>query len=202
MAKHPPGASGHYVNRQTLITSIVIALMVGFVGGLVFSVYKTGSELPAASTAGSNPNAEKAGMLAMLEERVRTNPRDTEAWIQIGHINFDAQQHEKAIEAYEKALALDPGNALVLTDLGIMYRRTDNPREAIRRFDQAIAADPKLENARFNKGIVLLHDLNNRAGAIKAWEELLAVNPVAMAPNGQSVDQLVTEFKARGGGQQ
>ncbi len=197
MAKHASPPSGHYVKRQTMMTSIVIALMVGFFGGLVFGVYKSGSNLPTGTAGNTSPDAGRAGMLAMLEERVRANPRDAEAWIQIGHINFDGQQHEAAIEAYEKALAIDPANAPVLTDLGIMYRRTGNPQEAVRRFDQAIAADPKLENPRFNKGIVLLHDLNNREGAIAAWEALLEINPLAKAPNGQTVDQLVTEFKTQ-----
>jgi cytochrome c-type biogenesis protein CcmH/NrfG len=195
MAKNTSG-SGQYVKRQTLTTAVVIALGIGFVGGMVFGVYKSSSKLPA-GVPGVNPEAGKAGMLAVLEERVRSNPRDVEAWIQIGHINFDNQQHAAAIEAYEKALAIDPGNAPVLTDLGIMYRRSGQPEEAVRRFDLAIAADPKLENARFNKGVVLLHDLNDRAGAIQAWEGLLAVNPMAMAPNGQSVDQMVTEYKAQ-----
>ncbi len=189
--------SGQYVKRQTLMTSVVIALMVGFFSGMVFGVYKSGSGLPAAAPGGVNPNAGRAGMLAKLEERVRANPRDVEAWVQIGHINFDNQQHAAAIEAYEKALAIEPRNAPVLTDLGIMYRRNGEPKEAIRRFDQAIAVDPKLENAHYNKGIVLRYDLKDREGAIKAWEELLKVNPLAMAPNGQSVDQLLTEFKAQ-----
>ncbi len=189
--------SGHYVKRQTLMTSVVIALMVGFFGGMVFGVYKSGSALPTGAPGSVNPNAGRAGMLARLEERVRSNPRDVEAWIQIGHINFDNQQHAAAIEAYEKALAIEPRNAPVLTDLGIMYRRNGNPEEAIRRFDQAIAVDPKLENAHFNKGIVLRYDLKDREGAIKAWEELLKVNPLAMAPNGQSVDRLLTEYKAQ-----
>ena len=196
MAKNVTG-SGQYVKRQTLMTSVVIALMVGFFGGMVFGVYKSGSGLPTGAPGGVNPNAGRAGMLARLEERVRANPRDVEAWVQIGHINFDNQQHAAAIEAYEKALAIEPRNAPVLTDLGIMYRRNGDPNEAIRRFDQAIAVDPKLENAHFNKGIVMRYDLKDREGAIRAWEELLKVNPLAMAPNGQSVDQLLTEFKAQ-----
>jgi len=46
-----------------------------------------------------------------------------------------------------------------------------------------------------NKGIVLLHDLNDLEGAIKAWEELLEINPVAMSPTGQSIDQMVQQMK-------
>jgi hypothetical protein len=197
MAKNTTRTSEQYVKRQTLMTSVVIALMAGFFGGFIFGVYKGGASLPTGAGVGSPPDAGRAGMLAKLEERVRSNPNDTEAWIQIGHINFDNQQHEQAIEAYERALALEPNNAPVLTDLGVMYRRTKKPREAIKRFDQAIAADPKLEQPRFNKGIVLLHDLEDREGAIEAWEGLLAVNPLAKAPNGQTVDEMVTKFKTQ-----
>ena len=53
--------------------------------------------------------------------------------------------------------------------------------------------------SRFNKGIVLMHDLNDIKGAIKAWEDLLQINPVAVAPNGMSVDQLVQSMKQQAG---
>jgi hypothetical protein len=33
--------------------------------------------------------------------------------------------------------------------------------------------------------------LNDREGAIKAWEELLKINPKAMAPNGQPVSEAI-----------
>jgi cytochrome c-type biogenesis protein CcmH/NrfG len=191
--KASPGNA--YVTKQTLMTSIVLALMVGFFGGLVFGIYKTSSDLPAAQSVGNGEEAERIRMLQALEEKVRQDPNDVASWIQIGHLNFDRNAVQEAIEAYEKALSLSPNNAPVRTDLGIMYRRANRPEDAVREFDQAIAIDPKLENPRFNKGIVLLHDLNDRQGAIRAWEELLAINPLAMAPNGQSVDELVTHYR-------
>jgi hypothetical protein len=52
-----------------------------------------------------------------------------------------------------------------------------------------------------NKGIVLLHDLNDFKGAIEAWEGLLEINPIAMAPNGISIDQMVTQLKKQQAGQ-
>ena len=66
---------------------------------------------------------------------------------------------------------------------------------AIESFDRAAAIDTKHEPARFNKGIVLLHDLKDQNGAIKAWEDLLEINPLAMAGNNQSVDQLIKHYK-------
>lgn len=184
-----------YVSKQTLMTSVVVALMVGFFGGLVFGIYKTSSTLPTAQSGGMPGDDGRAQMLPALEDKVRQDPNDAAAWIQLGHLNFDRNAVPEAIEAYEKALALQPDNAPVHTDLGIMYRRAKRPEEAIREFDRAIAIDPKLENARFNKGIVMLHDLDDRAGAIQAWEELLKINPVAMAPNGQSVDELIMHYR-------
>ena len=184
-----------YVTQQTLMTSVVLALMVGFFGGLVFGIYKTSSDLPPAQMANSTADEGQARMIEALEAKVRQNPNDVASWIQLGHLNFDRNAVPEAIEAYEKALALAPDNAPVHTDLGVMYRRANRPEDAVREFDRAIALDPQLENARFNKGVVLLHDLNDREGAIQAWEELLKINPLAMAPDGRSVDELITHYR-------
>jgi tetratricopeptide (TPR) repeat protein len=85
--------------------------------------------------------------------------------------------------------------------MGVMYRRNGNPQEAINAFDKAVEADPKHEVSRMNKGIVLLHDLKDADGAIEAWEGLLEINPVAMAPTGRSVDEMVQQMKKQGSAQ-
>ena len=77
-----------------------------------------------------------------------------------------------------------------------MRTYSGNPKEAVASFDRAIAVDPKHETARFNKGIVLLHDLKDEKGAIAAWRGLLEINPLAMAPNGQTVDELIRHFES------
>lgn len=76
-----------------------------------------------------------------------------------------------------------------------MCRRNNQPQKAIEVFDKVISIDPSFETARFNKGVVLLHDLNDVAGGIKAWEGLVEQNPLAMASNGESVDALVQRMK-------
>ena len=134
-------------------------------------------------------------LMKALEDETAKNPQNTQAWIQLGNEYFDSGQNEKAIHAYRKALELDPTNANVWTDMGIMYRRSGNPQEAIRAFDRAIEADPKHEPSRLNKGIVLLHDMDDFDGAIAAWEGLIEVNPIAMAPTGRSVDEMVQQMK-------
>ena len=201
-----------YVKKQTLTLAILVALSIGFFGGVVFTVYKSGSsqsaqvsakpipasKVPASKTpARPDVSTEIAVNILRLEKITSQNPDDESAWVELGNLYFDSSNYQKAIEAYNKSLALNPNNANVITDLGIMYRRSGQPDEAVKTFDKAIKVDPKHETARFNKGIVLMHDLKDIEGAIKAWEELIALNPVAMSPNGQSVDQILQTLKER-----
>jgi len=185
-----------YIKNQTAVVFVCLALAVGFVSGIALAIYKLDSDTSFKHQhTQQNVKGNKDGMLTALEDEVKRNPENTGAWVQLGHLYFDKDQHKKAIHAYEKALELSPDNTNVLTDLGIMYRRSGDPQKAIEIFDHVITLDPQQQNARFNKGIVLLHDLNDKQGAIAAWEGLLEVNPVAMAPNGQSVDELIQQYK-------
>ena len=196
-----------YVKKQTLMMVTLIAFAIGFFGGVVFTVYKSGSGQPAQVSAKSMPapttpakpdvSTDTAVQIFKLEKITAQNPDDAAAWVQLGNLYFDSSNYEKAIEAYNKSLTLSPNNANVITDLGVMYRRSGQPAEAVKTFDKAIKVDPKHETARFNKGIVLMHDLNDIEGAIKAWEELVTLNPVALAPNGQSVDQILQTLKEK-----
>ena len=204
MAKQSKNSDGQYVRKETFWLVTLLALAVGFFGGVMFGVFKTDTaEMPGrpapAPTQAADPG--KASIIAALEKETRSNPGNLDAWIELGNSYFDSNQYEKSIGAYREALEIDPDNANIWTDMGVMYRRNGNPQEAINAFDKAIEADPKHEVSRMNKGIVLLHDLQDTDGAVKAWEGLLEVNPVAMAPTGRSVDEMVQQIKKQGGAQ-
>ena len=187
---------------ETLVIAVCVAMAFGFMAGAAFTVYKLDSNPavsqmpPAASNVAANMDPDKESKIVMLEKVVAQNPDDGKTWQKLGNLYFDTARHADAIDAYNKSLAILPGNPNVLTDLGVMYRRSGQPEKAVDAFDRAIAADPKHETSRFNKGIVLLHDLKDEKGALAAWKELLAVNPLAMAPNGQTVDELIKHFES------
>ena len=202
--------SKDYVKKETVIWVAVIALIAGFVLGVVLTVYKSKSGLPVAAKAPTMPpasvptppSAEKRGpsvetatRIFELEKQVAQDPKNAETWSQLGNLYFDSENFNKAIEAYQKSLALKPNDADVWTDMGVMYRRSGNPAEALKAFDKAIAIDPRHEGSRFNKGIVLMHDMNDIAGALKAWEELVAINPAAKTPSGQPLAEMIERFK-------
>jgi cytochrome c-type biogenesis protein CcmH/NrfG len=178
---------------------VALAFVAGLLVGVLLTIYKTGGGPPAEphQHVEQKSATDLSDQIAGLEFQTSQNPGDIAAWIQLGNLCFDANLPEKAIAAYDKALALKPDNADVLTDQGVMYRKAGKYDKAVQSFDKAIAVDPKHEIALFNKGIVLMHDLNNPKGAVQAWEELLAVNPLAMAPNGQSIDEMLQKMKQR-----
>jgi cytochrome c-type biogenesis protein CcmH/NrfG len=130
-----------------------------------------------------------------LEGETLKNPQQADGWTQLGNAYYDNDQYQQAIFAYEKSLSIEPENTNVITDLGTMYRRNKEPEKAVEMFNRTIALDPKHEIARMNKGIVLLHDLNDEQGAVQAWEDLLEINPIAVFGNGQSVDEVVQHYK-------
>ena len=203
MAKKGKAGQGQFVRKETFLMVSLLCLAVGFFGGVVFAVFKSDSPAPAPSAPVQMGTQSPAGSdrIAALKSQVEANPGNAGAWTELGNAYFDSDQFEASIDAYRKSLELNPNNANVWTDMGVMYRRSGQPQEAIKAFDQAIAVDPKHEISRMNKGIVLLHDLNDADGAIKAWEGLLAVNPIAVAPNGISIDQMVTQLKKQQTGQ-
>ncbi|MCG6894308.1 MAG: tetratricopeptide repeat protein [Desulfobacteraceae bacterium] len=196
-----PQAESDAERRRTWIVGVV-CLVLGFAMGVVFTVYKTGGPAqpphPQPSTgAPAQPSPEMLDRIRAMKEETRRHPDNAFAWIALGNGYFDTGQYQKSIEAYETGLQLDPKHADVWTDLGVMYRRIGNPEKAVEAFDKAISIDPSHEIARFNKGVVLLHDRNDPEGAIRAWRGLLEVNPEAMAPNGQPVAELLKQFEER-----
>ena len=136
-----------------------------------------------------------AAHLAHLEAAVRKDPASAANWTELGNLFFDAGRVREAINAYERSLAIAPGNADVLTDLGIMYRENHAPEKAVDCFRKAFAADPRHENALFNAGVVLYNDLGRKDEAVAAWRRLLALNPQARAPDGRTVAEMVRRLE-------
>jgi cytochrome c-type biogenesis protein CcmH/NrfG len=195
------------VTTQTMVVAVVVALVVGFFGGVIYSSIrgeaispvatgaKEGSPIAGGQQGQTVVNQQLASTILSLEQKVATNPKDADAWVQLGNSYFDSNNFVKAIDAYNHYLTLQPNNANVLTDLGTMYRNNGQPKEAIAAFDRAMAVDPKHVQAPFNKGIVLLNDLHDPQGAIAVLQKLVDANPNATAANGMPISQVIEAAK-------
>jgi cytochrome c-type biogenesis protein CcmH/NrfG len=200
----------HYVKKTTTLWIAFLCLVVGFLLGTFYhTLFNRGDNVrkitvnqpvsppPSGNTASAKPQSPQPSPLILkLEQQVAAEPQNAEAWARLGHAYFDIDDYTNAIRTYKKHLELEPDNADVWTDLGIMYRRIGNPTEAIRCFDKAIAADPRHQPSRYNKGVVLMHDLQDAEAAVKAWEELVAINPEAKTQDGRPIKAMIQSFRA------
>lgn len=193
MTKEQDAGKG-YIKKETMLLVVLIALAAGFLGGVVFTVFKSAPGDGGDSHEGHEHVQSSAEILA-LERQVAADPDNMQAWIHLGHLNFEANRHENAIMAYNKALALNPNNPNVWTDLGVMYRRNGQPEKAVESFDRARLLDPRHEQSRLNKGIVLKFDLKDEQGALQAWEEALQLNPAAKMTDGTPLWKIVDDIK-------
>lgn len=189
------------VKQETMLILAVIALVIGFILGVFFAVYKLDStpSLPKKTTETvqehGNFSQEQIQALHSLKAALKANPKNAQAWIQLGHLYFDGNEPENAINAYLESLKLHKGSANLWTDLGVMYRRVKQFDKALEMFDKAIAMDKTHEPSRLNKGIVLMYDLGKNDEAIKTWEELSAINPNSQVANGGTITEFLEHIK-------
>jgi tetratricopeptide (TPR) repeat protein len=186
-----------YVTMNTALIIGLIGLIVGFIAGNIYSLYKSGSigpNLINPSSPGQSVSTDQSGRMFALERELENNPNNLSAWLELGNLYFDAGKFQDAIQAYSKYLSLNPNNANVWTDLGVMYRRSGNPAEAISSFEKAIELEPRHEQAHFNKGIVQFYDLGNRDAAIQTWQELIQINPNFQTTSGQTIKEFVEKL--------
>ncbi|SIO36974.1 tetratricopeptide repeat protein [Halodesulfovibrio marinisediminis] len=189
---------GMYVKKSTTIMCTVFALCLGvFLGNLLTVIYT--AQPPAQQSTAiqqSQPtqpqvSQSQASRIIDLERLTRNEPDNISAWQQLGNAYYDANRPEHAIKAYIKSLELDESFPNIWTDLGTMYRRTGQFQKAIESYDNALKFAPTHPNALFNKGIVYLHDLEQKEKGIAAWEELLKSNPSARTPQGKPLKEFI-----------
>lgn len=183
----------------------------GFVAGLIVGMVimnftgpsgqPGGSGAPAPITGGQAPGPDRVKLsrdIAQLEEIVRKDPNNYQAWVQLGNDFFDMGEAQKSVDAYQRALSIKDGDPNVLTDMGVMYRQLKDFPKALAAFRKAAAASPTHPQSRMNMGVVLMHDLNDPKGAIAAWEDFLRVAP--NDPNAENIRRSIEELRMKEGG--
>lgn len=74
-------------------------------------------------------------------------------WFEKGNKLYINQEYDKAIEAYTKAIALNPNYAKAYNNRGLVYDKKGQYDRAIEDFNRAIALNPNYAEAYNNRGI-------------------------------------------------
>ena len=164
--------------KKESILFIVIALIVGVLVGVIFTnARRDTSSTSTTSAPASAPAVNYQQQIKMLQDVVTKEPANRNAWVQLGHNYFDSDQPMLAIDAYDKALAINANDANVLTDQGVMFRRLGWFDRAVENFEKAYSISPNHQQSLYNHGIVYRYDLQDLPKAIAAWDKFLALNP-------------------------
>ena len=82
-------------------------------------------------------------MLAYLKKY----PKDDLAWTILGNMYQDLDDYEKAQNAYDKAVKINPRRVEALTGLGVLHRKNGNNEEAMRAYEKSVAINPEYAQA-------------------------------------------------------
>jgi tetratricopeptide (TPR) repeat protein len=78
----------------------------------------------------------------VLKRVVEAQPALTAAWFNLGYAYTGLLQHEEAVAAYGKALALDPNLFEARLNLGILLVQMNNPQGALEHLEKAATLKP------------------------------------------------------------
>jgi cytochrome c-type biogenesis protein CcmH len=141
-----------------------------------------------------------AKMIKELEARLEMDPGNAEDWTILARTNYQLKRYPEAARAYERAVALVPGDAAMLADyadaLGAAQGGSlqGKPLELVAK---ALAADPTHWKALALAGTAAFES-KDYAQAIAYWERMKATVP-AGSEIAQSIDASIVEARALGG---
>lgn len=104
------------------------------------------------------------------------NPTHFEANHVLALAQAGLQQHERALESYDRALRLRPNEAAVLNDRGASLIALGRLEKALQSYDRAISANPRFAVAFSNRGSVL-ERLERYDAALANYNRALALRP-------------------------
>jgi cytochrome c-type biogenesis protein CcmH/NrfG len=130
-------------------------------------------KMPSLDEMKSMADKQAAPLLAQL----KSNPKDPKLLAQVGEVYQMTHQFKKAIEYYNRSLAIDPKNVPVRTVMASCMYYEGDVDGALAQLQKSLVYDPKHGGTLMNIGIIKWKSKHDAAGAVAAWEQLLKVDP-------------------------
>jgi len=148
----------------------------------------TGQQAPGTSTI--NPQTEQD--IRMYEDALSKDPNNLSILIQLGNKYYDlgveeirqkgdaaepVAKWEKAIGYYKRALAIEPGNADVRTDMANLIQWLGRVDEAMVEYRMAKQSNPNHPQSRINILTLLAEAKQDYKGAVKEYDDMVKAMP-------------------------
>ena len=135
--------------------------------------------------AGPAPAVDRAPTLRQLKQAVKANPRDPQAYFNLGLQYEILGKDQEAVKAFNQALRLKPDYPEALNELGRLKGEAGNPEKAIKDLKQALKLKPDFSAARaglggeYNQQGLSFIEQGQWDKAAQAFRESLEANPGA-----------------------
>jgi Flp pilus assembly protein TadD len=118
-------------------------------------------------------NAEAADQ---LQRYVRDNPRDGDAWANLGNALSALGRHDEALQAFQRAVAINPDNGLSQRNLALQYFQQNDFDHAVVHAREAVRLTPNEAAAHNLLGLALIGQ-QKIDDAIAEFRASLALQP-------------------------
>jgi cytochrome c-type biogenesis protein CcmH len=145
-------------------------------------------------------DAEQVGQLiTQVEERVRTNPDDGEAWLVLASARKFQGNHAGAVEAFERALKLNPPGARMLAEFAeslALLAQGSFAGRPLKLLEQAMSLDPDDPKAVALMGAAQFQ-IGNLSAARTLMSRLLDAMPADQVEQRASMTEVIKRIDAR-----
>ncbi|NIO08976.1 MAG: tetratricopeptide repeat protein [Deltaproteobacteria bacterium] len=121
--------------------------------------------------------------------------KDMDALLQQGRDAYAKQNWSQSIDAFKRALAIDPRNPEAHSYMGLILAGAGHSDSALMAFERALSVDPNYALALWGNGMVLYRQKNDLEGARKNFKSLLPLLPPGAER--QSVLQTLEEINGQ-----
>ena len=160
-----------------ILTVFLIGLVVGLAAGVFLSPLIIKKEQKPAVPTMESMQDKFNQVIADKIDQLNNDPTNPGLKIEIANSYFDTGKYEEAAIFYKSALESKPGDIMVMTDLGVCYRRLGQPDEAIKWFREAVNIKPDHTVAWYNIGVTSYYDKKDIQTASDALGRALKLDP-------------------------
>lgn len=188
-----------------IIRLTVIVLLALILGAARTSADAQSAAVAEARNAASNGNLDKA--LSVLDEYLRTHPRDVEAQLFRGVVLSRRGDIDQAVASFQRLSAQEPGLAEPHNNLAVLYAAQGRFEAARRALLRAVEIDPAYDTAQENLGDLYVklantayaHAYENDPTNVRAFEKSQALERTSELRSALGIAPPTIPLQTRGG---
>jgi len=151
-AEDSTAAASTGTSQRAVVSAVVMALVFPLLGAFVYLTLGDPMAVVEPSLnmrAGQDSAPDFAAMAEQLKAKLKTNPNDAPSWVLLGRTYRNQNQYDEAIDAYNRAVALDTDDRLAIERVEVIAAKNGGqfagePWDVIRKI---LAKNPQHANA-------------------------------------------------------